>query len=34
MELEIGVLKHTVDQDIMKQNAIYSEIDAPSTSVF
>ncbi|XP_037034143.1 intraflagellar transport protein 57 homolog [Bradysia coprophila] len=27
MELEIGVLKHSLDQDIIKQNALYAELD-------
>lgn len=27
MELEIGVLKHSLDQDIVKQNALYAELD-------
>lgn len=33
MELEVGVMKHSVDQDILKQNAIYAELEPP-TSVF
>lgn len=27
MELEMGVLKHSLDQDIIKQNALYAELD-------
>lgn len=30
MELEIAVLRHTVDQDVMKQNAMYAELAAPA----
>lgn len=30
MELEIGVLKHTVDQDIMKQNEVYADVGITS----
>lgn len=33
MELEVGVMKHSVDQDILKQNAIYAELEPPP-SVF
>lgn len=35
MELEISVMRHSVDQDILKQNAIYAEIEpTASTAVF
>lgn len=35
MELEISVMRHSVDQDILKQNAIYAEIEpTSSTAVF
>lgn len=30
MELDIGVMKHSVDQDIMKQNALYAELEPPT----
>lgn len=31
MELEISVMRHSVDQDILKQNALYADVD-PSAS--
>lgn len=33
MELDIGVMKHSVDQDILKQNAMYAELE-PTPSIF
>lgn len=33
MELEIGVMKHSVDQDILKQNAMYAEME-PAPTIF
>lgn len=35
MELEISVMRHSMDQDILKQNAIYAEVEpSASTAVF
>lgn len=35
MELEISVMRHSFDQDILKQNAIYAEMEpTASTAVF